>query len=151
MSIFTDIAGSLLKPISGIIDGFHHSGEEKGELQLALKQQEIVLAVEMEKAFMAETNAKKAIIVAEMQQGDKFTKRARPSLIYSGMAIVFLNYIILPWIAHFTGEVIPSIEVPAMFWTAWGGVTGSWVIGRSAEKRGVNNKFVQLATGNGPI
>jgi len=148
MSIFSTIAKTVLGPVFDFVAGNIHSGEEKAKVMLELKDLEANVALKLEESFITEMNAKKDVIIAELNQGDKYTKRARPSLVYSGMGIVFLNYIILPWIAHFTGEVVPSIEVPAMFWTAWAGVTGSWVIGRSAERRGIQNKFTKLATGN---
>ena len=149
MAIFSSIIKGALGPITDFVGGLIHSGEEKAEHQMKLMTLQNDLAIKLEEVMIVEMNAKKDIIVAEMQQGDLYTKRARPTLVYAGLGIVFVNHMILPWIAHFAGSVIPTIDMPTEFWIAWGGVTGSWVIGRSAEKRGMQNKLVSAITGNG--
>lgn len=164
MSVLGFVKDILLGPVTEIADEFIHSGEEKA----AAKQKgldAIIGAVEqIEDAIKAETDAKKEIMVAELNQGDKFTKRARPSIIYGGLIIAFLETAfraVIVWrtmsgvaieeIGNVVAQAaaIPSIA-PEQFWWAWTGVASSWVIGRSAERRGIQNKFVQLATGNKP-
>jgi len=149
MAIFGDIIKGALGPLTNFVGGLIHSGEEKAEANFKLLQLQNDLAIKLEEVMIVEMNAKKDVIVAEMQQGDLYTKRARPTLVYAGLGIVIINHMILPWIAHFAGTVIPTIDMPVEFWIAWGGVTGSWVIGRSAEKRGMQNKLISAITGNG--
>ena len=91
--------------------------------------------------------AQKSIIVAEMQQGDNFTKRARPSVVYMGLVFIGLVHVIFPIATFITKEQMPALSLPTEFWWAWTGVCGVWMIGRSAEKRGIQNKLVDLITG----
>ena len=98
--------------------------------------------------------SQKSIIMSEMSQGDAFTKRARPCIVYFGLIAIGLAHIILPMIAWLilitSGKPLadmPSIVLPGEFWATWGGVCSIWVIGRSAEKRGVTNKLVNMING----
>ena len=97
--------------------------------------------------------AQRDIIVAEMSQGDNFTKRARPAIVYCGLAAIGIVHVFFPVIAWICltlkGSTIslPSIALPGEFWAAWGGVCSIWVIGRSAEKRGAANKITEMITG----
>jgi len=92
-------------------------------------------------------DAQRAVIVAEMEQGDAFTKRARPTVVYAGLAFIFLVHVAFPIIAYIQKTQLPELTLPEEFWWAWTGVCGIWVIGRSAEKRGARDKIVQAITG----
>lgn len=104
------------------------------------------------------TTSQRDIIMSEMAQGDGFTKRARPSIVYTGLAFIGINHVVMPCIgwAHalWTGKLIelPSLTLPAEFWWAWTGVCSAWVIGRSFERRGalggMAGKIVGTITGN---
>ncbi|MBF0549733.1 MAG: hypothetical protein HQK60_04285 [Deltaproteobacteria bacterium] len=97
--------------------------------------------------------AQQAVMVAELQQSDIYTKRARPTVVYAGTAIFIWNGIVGPliaWIASVYGSQIimpPVLNLPNEFWLAWGGVVGTYSIGRSLEKTGSTNKVVQAITG----
>ena len=91
--------------------------------------------------------AQKSIIVSEMSQGDAFTKRARPMIVYCGLLFIFLVHVIFPMVTYATKESLPALKLPAEFWWAWTGVCGVWVIGRSMEKNGASNKIVNMITG----
>lgn len=143
--------GTVASVAKGLVDRFFPpkmTQAEKAEKQLQI--QEV-----LEKRENALLGTQKSVIVAEMQQGDNFTKRARPSIVYFGLAAIGLVHVVLPmaaWIVlTVTGKPLtdmPDITLPGGFWTTWGGVCSIWVIGRSAEKRGVANKLVGLITGN---
>ena len=148
MSIFGDIVAKAIGPLVGMVDGFHFSGEEKGNLKARMLETQVALAIELEKAAAIEADAKKAVIVAELQHGDAYTKRARPTVVFAGLLLALINHVVLPWTAHFTGSAPPTIEIPTMFWTAWGGICGTWVIGRTMERRGVQNKMISTITGS---
>jgi len=110
--------------------------------------------------------AKSSIMVEELKQQDKFTKRARPTVVYGGLGMIALNYVFFPMIGRVVGyfqdptqleQIMPLIQplaLPGEFWAAWGGVVGTWVLGRSAEKiKGVDHlsnigKLTSLVTGN---
>ncbi len=170
MGFFSDIlkggAGSLVEQIGSVADQFHLSGEEKQELNL--RMQELVLKREqmLEESATAEMTAKERVLVAELNQGDPFTKRARPTVVYAGLAFILLNYTVVPGIALMGGNAPEScvesaangqtvvtckaqyLELPEEFWWAWAGIVSTWSIGRSAEKMGVNNKVVRGITGS---
>ena len=106
---------------------------------------------ELEKTYQTELSMRADIIKSEMAQGDNYTKRARPTIIYGGLVFVFIVYVLLPVIAYISntppGEM-PQIELPSEFWWAWGTVVSVYGAGRSAEKMGITNKITQLATGS---
>ncbi|ACL05250.1 conserved hypothetical protein [Desulfatibacillum aliphaticivorans] len=112
-------------------------------------------------------NAKRDIMVAEASQDDKWTKRARPAIIYCGLAFIFIVHVFFPIVTKsiilgclifapekLTPEVMAALKsymdlsLPTAFWTAWGGAVSIYAIGRTAEKRGVQSKLVSLITGN---
>ena len=113
---------------------------EKSQAQLMLQE----LIGKREDALL---EVQKSIIVAELQQSDNFTKRARPSVVYVGLLFIFLVHVVFPVISWFSKEVLPPLSLPTDFWWAWGSVVSIWAIGRSAEKYGISNKLVNTITG----
>jgi len=153
----TDLAG-------GIMDRFWPKKMDEGE-----KASAKLGMISMIKGFQAKSDeAKKSVMVAELNQGDVYTKRARPTIVYGGLAIIFINHVIFPMFAWCVGVatvlfagtitpeltnalVLPSFSLPAAFWASWTGVTGVYSIGRSMEKRGVTGmggKIASMITGN---
>jgi len=106
-------------------------------------------------------NAQREIIVAEMAQGDNFTKRTRPTVVYAGLFFIFLVHVFFPITKAFVllaknlpKETIEAINIasqitlPAEFWWAWTGLCGIWMVGRSYEKQGTTNKVISMITGS---
>ena len=91
--------------------------------------------------------AQQAVMTAELAQGDTYTKRARPSLVYAGLAFIFLVHVAFPIAAFFTGREMPQLTLPSEFWWAWTGVCSAWIIGRTAERRGASGALTRLVTG----
>lgn len=145
--IFGATTKGLVEGIAGAADRFITTGDDKRKFKQEIATLVLARDTELEETARQEMASKERVIVAELSQSDSYTKRARPTVVYAGLLAMFINYVILPWTAHFTGEIIPVIEIPAIFWTAWGGVVGTWVIGRSAEKRGVQNKITDMIAG----
>ena len=114
---------------------------EKAQAQIQLQE---MLQLREDKLI----EAQKTIIVAEMSQGDNFTKRARPMIVYCGLLFIFLVHVIFPMVTYATKETLPALALPTEFWWAWTGVCGVWVIGRSMEKNGATDKIVKMITGN---
>lgn len=137
--------GSVADLAKGLVDRFlpaKMTGAEKAQAQIQL--QEV-----LDKRETALIESQKSIIVSEMQQADNYTKRARPTLVYAGLLFICLVHVLFPIAAFFSGKPMPaSLTLPAEFWWAWSGVCGVWVIGRSAEKKGVAGKLVNMITGN---
>lgn len=109
----------------------------------------LALAVEIDKHEESTVNAQRDIIVAEMNQQDKYTKRARPTIVYAGLLFIFLVHVFFPFYTYWTKETVPVLALPDAFWYTWGGVCGVWILGRSYEKaNGVADLTTGLITGN---
>ena len=139
----SEIAGG----VKSIIGSLKLDPAKKAETELAVDKLVYDKFAKMEDSFQTEIQAKERIIVAELNQGDNFTKRARPSIIYTGLAIVIVNWL-AQYICAFAGVAPPEAPVPAEFWVGWSGLAATYSIGRSFEKRGVSNKVVSFITGN---
>lgn len=155
MSIFNKIINAVTSPLglakelASIAGKLFGSPEEQHEFELAAATMIQARDSEIEETLRAEMQAKERVIVAEMQQGDKFTKRARPCLVYVGLLLALLE-VVLRIVLILQGKGMPegmATVVPPQFWAAWTGVTGTWVIGRSFERRGVKNRVVGAITG----
>ncbi len=153
---------NILDSLSGIVDRFITNPDEKKAFVLELKrieeqhrqnQRQFLTEMEqltqkreseIEQTIRAELKAQENILVAELQQGDRYTKRARPTVIYVGLFFILLElfgirHIVLDQLA--LGENALSIlqgsdAVFKTFLAAWAGVVGVYAVGRSMEKRG---------------
>ncbi len=125
----------------------------------ATEAEKLTAQVQTEQLLQNRENAildtQKTVMTAELSQGDKYTKRARPSIVYFGLVAIGLVHVVFPilvWliilITNQTGITPPEIELPAEFWYTWGGVCSVWVIGRSAERHGSSNPVVKFITGS---
>ena len=59
----------------------------------------------------------KMFLKSEMAQGDKFTKRARPAIVYGGLIFIFIVYVLVPVISYISGTSsgeMPQIKLPPM-------------------------------------
>jgi len=105
----------------------------------------------LHKTYRQEINRSKEIMIAELNQSDKYTKRARPTVVYFGLVFIFLEILGVRIILlnHFGAAdlVSDSTSVLQFFFTAWGGVVGVYAAGRSMEKRGISNIFTKISTG----
>ena len=98
----------------------------------------------LEEATREEMAAKTKVLVAELNQGDAFTKRARPMVVYAGLGFIAINHVLFPVLGRVLSAFFPSLafdtsplpDLPAEFWLAWGGICAVWAIGRTREKMG---------------
>ena len=141
--------GELAEKVGGVIDRFVHTGDEKAAVMLEIERIAQEQASEIEETVRAEVGAKERILVAELTQGDNFTKRARPTVVYAGLAFLLVNNIIMPWTTYLSGYEVPTIDLPDTFWVGWSGIVATWSVGRTLEKRGVKSKIVDVVTGRG--
>lgn len=157
VSFFAKPFQGIVKGATELVDELHVSGEEKQDF--ALKMQKVIdkSQVAAEKSLQAALKAHVDIVEAELKQDDLFTKRMRPTIGYAGIgAAVVLPVFIwgVKVVAWATGADLsgfpdnPLAGIPDIFWTAWAGVTGIYAMGRSMEKRGVQNKIVDYVTGS---
>lgn len=149
INIANILGGSIGKTFSAIGDTvkkFVTTDGDRMKLQTELEEILQKRDSEVEQTIRAELNAKADFMKAELQQGDNFTKRARPSIIYTGLGLVIANAI-MGWVSAFTDTTIPVLNAPVEFWYAWGGICSAYVLGRSSEKRGKRDKVTSFITG----
>lgn len=142
--------GAVVNTVSDIAEQIFGTSEDKtkariqkAEFDLALEQLLQKRDSEMEETLRVELGAKERILVAELQQGDKFTKRARPAVVYFGMFFFFFNYSLVPLFG------MPQLLIPEPFMWGWSGIVGTWSVGRSAERIGKRNRVIDAITGSG--
>lgn len=153
MSWLTNLVGGgakgLIDGIAGAADRFITTGDEKNAFKLEMQKLVTARMSEIEETARSELQARENIMVSEMKQGDNYTKRARPTIVYTGLGAIVFNYCVVPLLQTVMGKTIDPFSLPTEFWMAWGGVVGIYAIGRSAEKRGSQNPVVQAITGSG--
>lgn len=146
--ILSIATGGVIGEIGKVIDNLTTTKEEKMQAQLALEALLQKRDSEVEQTIRTELQTKERILVAELTQGDTYTKRARPTVVYFGLLVIFYNYCLIPSVQTLVGAEVSVFELPTEFWIAWGGIVSTWVVGRSAEKRGNRNKVTDFITGN---
>lgn len=146
--IFSGSVGGIVEQVGKVVDEFNLSGEEKQQFKLQMEALLQKRDAEVQASLRAELQAKERILVAELSQGDNYTKRARPTVVYAGLAFIFVNYVLVPLIAKLSGAEVQALELPTEFWAGWSGIVATWSIGRSFEKSGVNNSMTRAATGS---
>ncbi|MGF7140239.1 holin family protein [Roseimarinus sediminis] len=144
-------ASEFIDGVTNAVDEFTLSKEEKQDFKLKMQEYLLKLDERAKASYQEELNTRSEIIKAEMAQGDVFTKRARPTIVYTGLIFIFLVHVILPIVGYFTGdtESLQQLKLPGEFWWAWSTVVGIYGVGRTAEKFGMVNSYTQLATGSG--
>jgi len=148
--LFSAGAVNFAEGVAGVVDKFVTTSDEKAQIKLQIQALAQQAATELETTVRTELATKEKIMVAELQSGDNYTRRARPTLAYFGMLVILVNYVVLPWVSAFTDggyNALPPIEMPAEFWWAWGGVVATWSVGRSMERRGSKNELVKMISG----
>lgn len=151
-SAFTGSATEFVGAVGNVIDKFHLSPGDANALKTAIMDADTKRMAEVQSTIRTEIDSKSKIIVAEMNQTDKYTKRARPTLIYFGLIIIALNYLIFPLIYDIFADVKQwTASLPVEFWAAWGGAVSIWSIGRTAETMGKNNKATSTVTGQAVV
>lgn len=155
LDVLTGPVKGLVGAIGGVIDNLHTSDEEKMAANLQIAALAADTELKMTQELTKELEAKERVIVAELQQGDNYTKRARPTVVYVGLGAFILNYVLIPNIAIAFGTVLIPVEFPVEFWAGWSGIVMTWTIGRSMEKRTITqngsadstSKLVKIITG----
>ena len=151
--LFSGGVGSIVDSIGGLADRFIETDDEKREFKLQVETLLQKRDSEIEQTLRQTLQSKEKILVAELNQGDSYTKRARPTVVYMGLVFIGINYVVFPLIGRIANglgaemDVSPLADLPSEFWMAWGGICATWSIGRSLEKRGTQNAATRAVTG----
>lgn len=156
--------GNLINSITESIDRFVTTKEEREKLKQALlkvennaqqnrfnfiyemEQLSQKRELEIEQTIRKELDAKRSVLLAELNQGDSYTKRARPTVIYAGLVFILLEMlglrlVILDSMEANSALIASSNHVFDTFLYTWSGIVSVYAIGRTAEKRGSRNKL----------
>lgn len=150
--LFSGGVSDVVESVGNVLDKFTLSKQEKEDIKLEMHSRLMQVERDLEETYRKELETRADIVKTELAQGDKFTKRARPTIIYTGLLFVFIVHLLVPVIAYISGTPeanMPDINLPEEFWWAWGTVVGIYGAGRSAEKYGIANKITNIATGSG--
>lgn len=143
-SIFTGGVKEVVGGVVEVFDQLHTSPQERAELEV--KVGEIVT----ERMRVVEESARSRmemvanVIEAESRSGSRYTANARPTVVYVGVLIYFLNAV-MPMFG-----IAQQVEIDPNFTYVWGGICSVWVAGRSAEKMGQFGKVSSAITGSKP-
>lgn len=146
--LFSSAGGGLIKDLGDVADKFITTKEEKQEFILKMEAVVSSRLSALEETHRTELGAKERILVAELSQDDKYTKRARPTVVYFGLAVIGVNYCIAPIVGQLLGTEFSPVDLPTEFWWGWSGIVTTWAVGRSMEKIGVKSKTVSVVTGS---
>jgi hypothetical protein len=149
MKLLDMLSGNILEGAAGLVKTIF--GDKEKEAQFRLEVQKLLQAElsEVESTLRTTIQARERVLVAELNQSDLFTKRARPSVVYFGLLLIGFNYCLVPLVTLFMPSVgLTTLVLPTEFWMAWGGLVATWSIGRTKEKQGIATKAVSIITGN---
>ena len=138
----------IVTSVGNVVDKFTLTGEEKQQFKLEMEALLQKRDSEIEQTFRQELESKERVLVAELSQGDNYTKRARPTVVYVGLGFILFNYCLVPALSLAFGRTASPLELPSDFWLAWGGIVATWSVGRSFEKVGINNRATRMITGS---
>jgi len=153
-SLLTGIGGKILGKAAGkacdVVDQFVEDKDLAAQLKSKLT--ESVLQVDVTK-YVAQLEAQKSVLIAEIQGDSWFQKNWRPLTMLSFVAIVLNNYIIFPYLVPFW-DAAPQLDLDAhlsdQMWSCIKLGLSGYVVGRSAEKisqgagaKGVLDKFLR--------
>lgn len=138
----TILGGNLGQVFKDVVGTFKLSPEDKAKFQAAVdeNQKEIALAqinleAKADDTLAREVEAAGANIRADAASGDKYTSRARPSVIYVVLGILIANYVLFPILGK------PPLTFPdPLFW-----LFGSCVLGYTGARSW--DKFTVFSTG----
>ena len=173
-SFFGGSGLQIVDTISNTVDKFVHTPEEKAKLKQELNklreehlvnEREFMLDMErllqdrektVQKTLQDELEVKRGILISELNQGDTYTKRARPTVIYAGLVFILMEMLGLRHLLFQVMKLGPDVikssnEIFRFFLASWAGVVGVYTIGRSYEKHGASTPMSRGITGNSKI
>ena len=122
------LAKVLIDGVKALVRDPNRRDEQDAEIEKLA----VAYAQGVEETYRQEVVTRERIIVAELQQGDAYTKRARPTVIYVGLIVGLWNSLFSAvWQMWGNGAAFVAVDPGAAFWTAWGGICGLYVWARS--------------------
>ena len=146
--VFAGGAKGVLDGVGSVVDRFVTTSDEKAAMKLELEKVVTARMAMVAQEANTQMEAKERVLVAELNQSDRFTKRARPTVVYMGLVFIGFNYCVIPLIQQFAGIAVKPFDLPSEFWYGWSGIVATWSLGRSVEKVGIQNKATKAVTGN---
>lgn len=138
MGALVSALGSAIGPVfdglTKVIGEFHMSPEEKAQAQQAIADAQAKTIQAAQDANIQLNNIAGQNIRAEETNGDAFTSRARPAVIWVGVFAIFWDYCLLPTIAMVWSKALPPVILPDFVWGVWGTIVTGYVFNRTAEK-----------------
>jgi hypothetical protein len=132
---FSAVAGlvkGIFKPACDLIDELHVSDEERGKINIRLGELQNEASIKLYEFIIDAMKIQKEVIVTEMQ-GNWLQRSWRPILMLMIMAIIFNNYLFMPYVTALTGWNL-MLELPYQMWNLLTAGVGGYVVGRSGEK-----------------
>src|SRR5947207_1734937 len=108
--------GTMIERAGAAVDGLKLPPDQKTQLQIELQELVRQRDAEMAAHYDQEAQAKQSVIAAELAQGDEYTKRARPTVVYAGLVFIFIDYVVVPLVTRFTSGTASSLALPSEFW-----------------------------------
>jgi hypothetical protein len=124
------IIGSVIKSVTDIVGKNVTDKDLANKLTSEIQDRLINTDAQI---IQAQLTAQSSIIVAEANGGSWLQRNWRPCLMFLFMAILFNNYILVPYLKCFWSEV-PTLEVPPDLWALLKIGVGGYIVGRSSEK-----------------
>ena len=121
------IIGGLVKPVFGMIDDFHLSGEEKGQMKIALETLHQSVITEGLKHDAEIASFKASVIIAETKSESWITRSWRPIIM-----LMFGTLIMLIATGLMDTEALAA--VPDKLWNLISIGLGGYIVSRGAEK-----------------
>ena len=117
----------LVSPVKDLISEYVVDKDKANELNAKIDAMENTLESKI-------VDGKTKVMLAELNQDDLYTKRARPTIVYVGLGIAVFNSIMM-WVATLLDKGLPGLEVMGAFWAAWGSAVGIYGYQRSKRDK----------------
>lgn len=152
MSFLSDMfkggAEGVIEGVAKAVDRFVTTDAEKQQFLLEAEKVVTERMKLLEASAQETVSARMQVIVAELQHGDEYTKRTRPMIARWGLYVIIWNCAVAPTLGGlFEAVDLGTIDLPTGFWAAWGGIVGTYAVGRSFEKLGADNIVTRAMTG----
>lgn len=128
-----DILGTIVKPVTDLIDSLTTSDEERLKLKNELFKIENVIKAKVLEYEARLAEAQQKVLVAEAQGESWMQRNWRPLLMLSFGVIIVNNFILAPYLGAMFGFKI-ILEIPPDMWDLLKIGIGGYIAGRSVEK-----------------